>query len=120
MKRLILATVALSMLAAPSAFAADGSNWRRSDNDRHVSRSYDRNDHKAESGRVIVRKKVVYKPHWRNGQRLSDWKRQRAIHDYRRYGLRRPGHGQQWVRVGDDYILVSMFTGIIAGIIAAH
>jgi Ni/Co efflux regulator RcnB len=40
--------------------------------------------------------------------------------DWRRNHLRRPGPGQEWVRVGNDYMLVSVLSGIIAGVIAAH
>ncbi|TIQ49916.1 MAG: hypothetical protein E5X61_12930, partial [Mesorhizobium sp.] len=37
-----------------------------------------------------------------------------------RYGLRRPSRGQEWIRVGNDYLLVSVVSGIIFGAIVAH
>jgi len=43
-----------------------------------------------------------------------------ADRDYGRYGLRRPGPGQEWIRVGNDYVLVSILSGIILGAIVAH
>ena len=61
----------------------------------------------------------AHAPRWQRGQRYGDWRRHGAIHDYHRYGLRRPGPGQHWVRVGNDYLLISAATGLIAGIIAA-
>jgi Ni/Co efflux regulator RcnB len=113
MKRLVLAAAAISMLAVPSAFAADGWNFRHNDRDRHVSRSHDgRHDN--------VRKHVDRKPRWKRGQHLSNWQRQRVVRDHRHYGLRAPGRGQEWVRVGNDYILVSILSGVIAGMVAGH
>jgi len=121
MKRLILSAVTASMLAA-SAFSGQAaplaqpsaplSNYTQVDwqkPDRHVDK------------RVIVKKKVVVKrSHWRNGQRYSNWKRHQPVRDWHRYGLRRPGPGQEWIRVGNDYVLVSILSGIIFGAIAAQ
>ena len=123
MKRLVLSAVAASMLAATSfsgqaaplnAPVAPQSNYSQVDwqkPDRHVVKK-----------KVVVRKKVgvVKRNHWRNGQRYSSWKRHQAIRDYGRYGLRRPGPGQEWIRLGNDYVLVSILSGIVFGAIAAH
>ncbi|MBZ9814787.1 RcnB family protein [Mesorhizobium sp. CA7] len=43
-----------------------------------------------------------------------------AVRDWNRYGLRRPGPGQEWIRVGNDYLLVSILSGIVFGAIAAQ
>ncbi|AZO13603.1 hypothetical protein EJ069_02145 [Mesorhizobium sp. M2A.F.Ca.ET.043.05.1.1] len=120
MKRLILSAVTASMLAA-SAFSgqaapiaqpsAPQSNYTQVDwqkPGRHVDK------------RVIVKKKVVKRSHWRNGQRYPNWKRHQPVRDWNRYGLRRPGPGQEWIRVGNDYVLVSILSGIIFGAIAAQ
>ncbi|MDX8480197.1 RcnB family protein [Mesorhizobium sp. VK24D] len=42
------------------------------------------------------------------------------VRDWNRYGLRRPGPGQEWIRVGNDYLLVGIVSGIVFGAIAAH
>ncbi|TIQ21718.1 MULTISPECIES: RcnB family protein [unclassified Mesorhizobium] len=120
MKRIILSAVAVSMLAATSLqgqaapLNAPQSTYSKlgwKEPDRHV-------DVKK---RVVVKKKVVVKRNrWRNGQKYSSWKRHHSIRDYRHYGLRRPGRGQEWIRVGNDYLLVSVVSGIIFGAIAAH
>jgi Ni/Co efflux regulator RcnB len=68
----------------------------------------------------VKKKVVVNRNHWRNGQKYSSWKRHQPIRDYGRYGLRRPGPGQEWIRVGNDYVLVSVLSGLIFGAIAAH
>lgn len=124
MKRLVLSAVALSMLAAPvmqaqaapmmTAPVAASANvvhvdWKRpsqKDDRRHVERK-------------IVKKKV-YKSHWKRGERYSDGRRHQAVRDYNRHGLKRPGHGQEWIRVGNDYLLVGIATGIIGAMIAAR
>ena len=120
MKRLILSALTASMLAA-SAFSGQAaplvqpstpqSNYTQVDwqkPGRHVDK------------RVVKKKVVVKRSHWRNGQKYSNWKRHQPIRDWNRYGLRRPGPGQEWIRVGNDYVLVSILSGIIFGAIAAH
>ncbi|WP_137933407.1 RcnB family protein [Mesorhizobium comanense] len=121
MKRIILSGLAVSMLAASSlagqaapmnAPVAPQSNYSKVDwqkPGRHVDK------------RVVVKKKVVVKRnHWRNGQKYGNWKRHQPIRDYGRYGLHRPGRGQEWIRVGNDYVLVGILSGVIFGAIAAH
>lgn len=112
MKRIILAAVAISMLASPMAQAHD---YRREPQriERSHGPSYDRHRHNYQ-------KPHAQRHHWSKGHRMSDWRRQKAVREYHRHGLRRPGHGQQWVRVDNDYLLITMATGIIAGIVAAR
>ncbi|TGP19227.1 MULTISPECIES: RcnB family protein [unclassified Mesorhizobium] len=120
MKRVILSAVTASMLAA-SAFSGQAAplvlpsaprpnltqvDWQKPG--RHVEK------------RVVREKVVVKRSHWRNGQRYSNWKRHQAVRDWHRYGLRRPDPGQEWIRVGNDYLLVSIVSGIVFGAIAAH
>lgn len=99
----LLAAVALSFAAAPMAQAQTyghdrkpgyASSWKKHDaNKRH---------------------------HWRQGERVSDWKRRPAVRDYHRYGLRKPARGQQWVKVDNSYLLMNIATGIILGVNAAR
>lgn len=128
MKRIVLSAIAFSMLAAtalqgqaaplntPNAPQSNYSqvDWQKPG--RHA------NKHVDVTKRVLVKKTkiVVRRSHWRNGQRYSSWKRHQPIRDYRHYGLRRPGPGQEWIRVGNDYLLVSVLSGLIFGAIAAQ
>ncbi|QKC82463.1 RcnB family protein [Mesorhizobium sp. NZP2077] len=125
MKRIVLSILAVSMLAATSltgqaapmnAPAAPQSNYTKVD--------WQKPTHRDEKKRVIqkrVQKKVVVKRNnWRHGQKYSGWRQHQPVRDYGRYGLRRPGPGQEWIRVGHDYVLVSILSGIIFGAIAAH
>jgi len=55
----------------------------------------------------------------KKGQKLPNWKRQPSV-DYKRHGLKRPGTGQQWVKVDNQYLLVNLATGLILGMTAAR
>ncbi|MGN6549786.1 MAG: RcnB family protein [Pararhizobium sp.] len=100
MKRFVIAVTALSMLAPAAAFAAP----------RH-------DDHKPPHG--------MHKPmhrgdrHWSRGHALPSQYRGHSV-DYHRYHLRRPGHGQRWVRVGNEYLLITIASGVIASVVAAQ
>jgi Ni/Co efflux regulator RcnB len=122
MKRIVLSAVALSMLAATSlqgqAAPLNAPNAPQSTYS-HVDWQKP-GKHVVVKKKVLVKKKVVRKSHWRHGQKYSSWKRHRPIRDYRHHRLHRPGRGQEWIRVGNDYLLVSVVSGIIFGAIAAH
>jgi Ni/Co efflux regulator RcnB len=42
------------------------------------------------------------------------------VKDYGRYPLRRPPHGQHWVRVDNQYLLVGITSGIIGALVNAQ
>lgn len=99
----LLAAVALSFAAAPMAQAQTYGH------DRKPGYSSSSKKHDANK-----------RHHWRQGERFSDWKRRPAVRDYHRYGLRKPARGQQWVKVDNSYLLMSIATGIILGVNAAR
>ncbi|MFC5757000.1 RcnB family protein [Rhizobium sp. GCM10022189] len=71
---------------------------------------------------VVVEKKVVVRPHWSRGYRMSAAERHRyaEVRDYRRYRLAPPPRGYHWVKADNDYLLVGIATGVISSIIAAN
>jgi Ni/Co efflux regulator RcnB len=125
MKRLALSAIAASVLAASAlpGFAASATapvaphsaytqvDWKKPHHDGKKSH--------RDVKKQTIKKKKVQRHHWRHGQKYSNWRKHERV-DWRRHHLRRPGPGQEWVRVGNDYILVSVLTGIIAGFVAAH
>ena len=120
MKRIVLSALAASMLAASSISGqAAPLNVPVAPQSSVVHVDWKKPTHRDVKKRVIIRKKVVKRHHWKRGERYRDWRKHERV-DWRRHHLRRPGHGQQWVRVGNDYILVSILSGVIAGIVAAH
>lgn len=128
MKRLILSSMAVSMLVASSLPGLAAPVVVPSAPDSNVISVQYREPVRKErvvKERVIVKKqvvtkKVVVKKRWKNGQRYDGWRSAKGMKDYSRYGLRRPGPGQHWVRAGNDYLLVGIATGLIAGVIAAR
>lgn len=124
MKRFALGALALSMFAAPAlqAQAAPVYLPQTSMVQPDVAQvDYRRDNHKRVGTRTgIVKEKVVRESHWKRGHKYRDWNRHRAVNDWHRHGLHRPGRGQEWIRVGNDYLLVGIASGIIAGIIAGR
>ena len=128
MKRLLIATTALSLLVAPLSEAfAQGWNDRhdngrsnamamqhrdndRWDNDRRDN--YRNDDFRHDNGRHRG---------WYKGGRIdrSDWNRGYRINDYRRYHLQRPPRGYEWRRVDNNYVLAAAATGLIMGLVIA-
>ncbi|RFC67555.1 MULTISPECIES: RcnB family protein [Mesorhizobium] len=128
MKRIFLSALAAVMLSA-TAMTAQAAPVRNSDAQilvqngkngpvvkRKVTREVMRKDR---FGRNVVVKRTTT-TRWVRGHRLPNWQRQRVVRDYHYYGLRRPGAGQHWVRVNNDYLLIAAGTGIIASVIAAN
>ncbi|RWB58955.1 RcnB family protein [Mesorhizobium sp.] len=120
MKRLILSVVTAAMLAA-TAFSGQAAPLVQPSAPQASYTQVDWQKPGVVKKKVVVKKTVVVKrSHWRNGQRYAAWKRHQAVRDWNRYGLRRPGPGQEWIRVGNDYLLVGIVSGIVFGAIAAH
>jgi Ni/Co efflux regulator RcnB len=133
MKRIVLSALAFSMLAATSLIGqaapvnapnAPQSNysqvdWQKPGHHADVKKRFFK---KADVKKRFFKKKVVVvrRNHWRNGQRYSNWKQHQPIRDYGRYGLHRPGRGQEWIRVGNDYVLVGILSGVVFGALAAQ
>jgi len=117
MKRLLIVTTALTLLAAPLSGAfAQGWNDRHDDHRpnvmmvRHDKDRFDRHDNGRHNG-------------WYKGGRIErhDWDRGVRIRDWRHYHLSAPPRGYEWRRVDNNYILAAAATGLIAGlVIASH
>lgn len=54
---------------------------------------------------------------WRRGAYLPPTYRGYVVNDYYRYHLRPPPRGYAWYRVGDDYLLAAIASGLIFDII---
>jgi Ni/Co efflux regulator RcnB len=122
MKRIVLSVLAVSMLAATSLTGqAAPMNAPVAPQSSYTQVDWQQPGKHVDVRKHVFKKKVIVKRNnWRNGQRYSSWKRHQPIRDYGRYGLHRPGRGQEWIRVGNDYVLVSILSGIIFGAIAAN
>ena len=122
MKRIVLSVLAVSMLAATSlAGQAAPTNAPVAPQSNYTKVDWQKPGHHNDVRKRVFKKKVVVKRnHWRNGQKYSGWRQHQPIRDYGRYGLHRPGRGQEWIRVGNDYVLVGILSGVIFGALAAQ
>ncbi len=109
MKRLIAATLSLTLLAATgSAFAAPPHHDDRDNHDRHDQR--DDRDHGPSRGHDR------HDPPRRGGHLDKDH-RGAYVSDYKRHGLHAPQRGQQWRKVDDRYVLIAVASGLIADVV---
>lgn len=119
MKRFVLSLLAASLLAAPAAYAQPSHNPRIAAHGNHKPApppAFDRG--KAHAPQVRARQAVRH--HWAVGRRVPVAQRGYVVRDYGRYGLHRPGRGQHWIKVDNEYLLVGIASGLVAGLIAAH
>ena len=118
MKKLLIATVGLAMLAGTTAASAQP--YGHGPGPRHAERQYQKDVRRAEK----EYRKDVRQAHrrWAKGQRLDARYRGDGyyVRDYHRHGLRTPPRGYRWQRVDNDYVLAAVATGLIAAVIAAN
>lgn len=125
-KRTILAAVAVSMFTVPMAQAQSRYDGPRSGH--HYTQPQKPGHHatkrhaakKPAPQRHHAQRPAPTRHHWAKGHRVPDWQRRQHVRDYHRHGLRKPSRGQQWVRVDNDYLLISLATGVILGMAAAR
>lgn len=104
MKKFILNALAATLVASPLLAAAPAEAQQR----REVT-TVRHND----NGRTVVTKRTVVRTpqyrNWRAGQRFDRRQAQnyRVITTYRNYRLAAPPRGSQWVRSGNDALLVN-------------
>ena len=104
MKKFILSALAATLVASPLLAAAPAEAQQR----REVTTVRQNNN-----GRTVVTKKTVTRApqqrNWRAGQRFDRRQAQnyRVITTYRNYRLAAPPRGSQWVRSGNDALLIN-------------
>jgi Ni/Co efflux regulator RcnB len=57
---------------------------------------------------------------WRRGSYLPPDYQSFVVDDYWRYHLRRPPGGYRWVQAGDEFLLVSIATGLIFDVVVGN
>ena len=115
MKKLFAALIATSVLAT-SFSVAEARDNRYPAQHHHV-------DKRVVHKKVVVEKRtVVRKRHWAKGNKLSRAERRQIINarDYRRHHLHAPRRGEQWVRVDNQFLLISAATSPTIRPVAAN
>lgn len=138
MKRVIAATLLLSVFASSVTLADDRDHrrdhgrqsyernhhdrdYRRHDHDRYNDRRHDRNHYDRDHRHYSDHRYEVRRPYnhhrqeWRRGAYLPHSYRRPVyvVNDYHVHHLRRPPHGYHWVRVNRDIVLTALATGLI-------
>jgi len=124
MKRLLIATTALTLLVAPISEAlAQGWDNNRHDNGRPGATMQHRDNDRRDNYRNDNNRHDNGKHRgWYKGGHIdrSDWNRGYRVNDYRRYHLQRPPRGYEWRRVDNNYVLAAAATGLIMGLVLAN
>lgn len=124
MKRLLIATTALTLLVAPISEAlAQGYDNNRHDNGRPGAMMQHRdNDRRDNYRNDNVRHDNGRRHNWYKGGRIdrSDWNRGQRVNDWQNRRLQRPPRGYEWRRVDNNYVLAAAATGLIMGLVIAN
>ena len=125
MKRLLIATTALTLLVAPISEAlAQGYDNNRHDNGRPGAMTMQHRDNDRRDNYRNDNNRHDNGRHrgWYKGGHIdrSDWNRGYRVNDYRHYHLQRPPRGYEWRRVDNNYVLAAAATGLIMGLMLAN
>lgn len=101
MKRLIISSLAASLLLVSVAQAQQQSSPSQERQQRRVEQP-------------------VKKNQWKRGGKLPSSRHHAEFKDYRKHGLQAPGKGQRWVRVDGQYLLIAVATGAILSVAAGR
>ncbi len=119
MKKLILTAMTAALLATPMAASAQGRTIVKERPGRTVVVEKQRGQTVRKT--VVRRQPVQQARKWQRGQRFDraqarDY-RQIDYRNYRQRGLYAPPRGSQWVRSGNDAVLVAIASGVIGAVI---
>lgn len=122
MKSLVVAATVLSFLAPTAAFAQyqPKHGYEQRIEKPYGKRHDDRRDMRRHDDRRDMRRDNDRRERWSRGRELPRNYRRNVVRDYGRYQLRKPAWGQQWVRVNNDYLLISIASGVIASVVAGR
>jgi Ni/Co efflux regulator RcnB len=117
------ALLALSMAASGSAFAQRGDHG--ADHNERSSQAHQKNEDRHDNAQHYRRDDTHGggpRHDLRRGQRLSrEYRDNRyVVNDWRARRLSAPPRGHQWVRAGNDYVLVAAATGLIAQVLLSN
>lgn len=121
-RSMAIATAALAMCMAGSAFAQRGPDHHDRRDGRRDGRPFVMHQDMRD-GRHFDRQGFAHpRSEWRRGGRVPPEYRGRnyVVNDWRGYRLQAPPRGYQWVGVGGDFVLAAIATGVIAQIIAGQ
>jgi len=126
LKKIMLAGVAASVVAAPAAAAPFGRDYDRDNGRGRVERVQTTKVVQRANGRQVVKVKQVSRRDarqsyrsWRKGDRFDSRyaSNYRVIGNPRAYRLRDAPRGYRWVQSGNDAVLVAITSGLIGAVL---
>ncbi len=115
LKKLIQATVATAMIATPMIAASAEAQTR------HTTTTVQHRPNGTVVKKTTVTRAPTYRT-WRKGQRFDRrYAQNYRVVDYRQYRQRRlyaPPRGYQWVRSGNDAVLIGVTSGIVSAVLS--
>lgn len=120
MKKIILAALAASVVAAaPAAAVPFNGHDIRGRTEQSFANGH--RDYRGDNGRYNSRNGYQMQHHrWIKGQRFEGRyaRNYRVINNPRAYRLRDAPRGYRWVQSGDDVVLIAIASGIIGAVFA--
>jgi Ni/Co efflux regulator RcnB len=113
---LVIALASSAPFAKP-ALAIDGSGLQTVQYDRYPGPPPDRYDGNPDQRRDGYNDREYRGPKWRPGQVVPGQFLNRVVPDWEERGLSRPPNGHQWIRVGQQFLLVRASDRMIARIL---
>ena len=111
-KKIIMALATTTLVTSPIVSAQAQAAPHRQEVTRTVVKQ-------QPHGRTVVKQKTTVRKatparHWAKGQRFD-----RRYATYRDYRLSAPPRGYQWVRSGNDAVLIALTSGIIGAVVGS-
>ena len=118
----MISAIAVLALASSAPFAmaalpSDGSGLQNVQYDRYQGQPSGRYDGNPDQRRDGYNDRDYRGPKWRPGQVVPGQFLDRVVSDWEERGLSRPPNGHQWIRVGQQFLLVRASDQMIARIL---
>ncbi len=125
MKKFLLAAMSVTLVATPllAAAPAEAAQRQNSQTIRYKPNGTVVVNNNRNNRQFVRQNQRIADRQWRKGQRFDrqQVRNYRQINDWRAYRNQRlyaPQRGQQWVRSGNDAVLISVASGLIGAVLA--
>jgi Ni/Co efflux regulator RcnB len=119
-KKILMALATTTLVASPVVTAQAQATPQRQETTRTVIKQKP-NGRTVVKQQTTVRKAAPAPRRWAKGQRFD--RRQatnyRVINNYRDYRLSAPPRGYQWVRSGNDAVMIAITSGLIGAVVGS-
>ncbi|MEC3949961.1 RcnB family protein [Sphingobium sp. HWE2-09] len=125
-KKIFMALATTTLVATPIVSAqAQAQNYNQRNAPQHRQVETRKVVTQRANGRTVVKKQTVVRKdngrRWAKGQRFDRRyaTNYRVVNNYRDYRLSAPPRGYQWVRSGNDAVLIAITSGLIGAVVGS-